>query len=565
MTENSGYLKAARLAWAGLPGLGEEIEQRASAWSARDGTARLFARDAQLFTGRGEDRWLGWLDLPATSSHALRVPESARSVLLLGMGGSSLGAEMLVQSLATGERELSVLDSTNPGTVAAALAALDPVRTVVVVASKSGGTLETRVLFEVVWQWLENSGGVSSEQLIGVTDPGSALERLVDERGGQVVHGDPEIGGRFSVLSPFGLVAAELCGVDTSRLLQQAGRALVSCRVDRPWDNPGVALGLVLAAAQRMGRWILPMATTDLGPALAPWIEQLVAESTGKGGRAVLPVVAVHPLGGGRPENELALHLLSEAPEEPGALERDGGAELRVWPVEPSDIASEIVRWQVATAVLGAEMELDPFTQPDVESAKIKTREISDEVRLLGGQPPEDVLLAIDGGDAGRGELRLPLGAETPTAAPRRELSELLLDWLEPAPTYVALLSFLPEMAPVRALFERLAAALAERTGTVCALNWGPRYLHSTGQAHKGGPLEGAFLVVTANRDRDHQIPGDTLTLGNVCDAQAIADAAVLGERGQRVLRLHLDDALVLEEVIRALEEPTDGGRRVPG
>lgn len=542
------HLKDARLAAGWNAGLVERFSERQAAWSQRRGTQRLYERDQGLFTSAGEDQWLGWLDLPGTDAFAdVRAPRGVRVVLLLGMGGSSLGAEMLYKVLRRPHSEsprLVTLDTTNPATIASTLAGLEAQTTLVVVGSKSGGTLETKLLFEVVWEWLEASSAPSA-RLVGVTDPGSALEELVEARSGRVVHGDPTIGGRFSVLSSFGLVPAQLCGLDVAGLLQNARAERELARQQPVASNPAVALGLALAAAHDLGHSVLSIEPTRSLTAVGPWIEQLVAESTGKGGNAVLPIAA-------RPGTRASFgaRLLDE-PAQTSPTEEELEGRILTWPSATLDLGGEIYRWEVATAVLGAEMGLNPFTQPDVESAKRKTREITDRVREQGCLPVEDVLVSSPECD-----IRRPLDspAEAMGDFSRMAVAGAVATLLEPKPLYVALLSYLPETNANRIALDQLADAVCARTGGLCSVDWGPRYLHSTGQAHKGGPAGGSYLVITGPHLSDIAIPGDELTLASVCDAQAIADAAVLAARGRRVLRLH-----VKHEAAGALAELSAG------
>lgn len=530
-----------------------ERDFRASiaAWRAADGTRRLFARDAALWTGGDEASWLGWLDAPASARAALphwtEIAADARGfehALLLGMGGSSLAPEVQRASLGTepGHPRLAVLDSIHPDAVTAAEAAIDPAQTLVVVASKSGGTLEPSLLMARLLETVARAVGETEapRRFVAITDPGSALERFARERGfRRVVHGEPAIGGRFSALSPFGLVAAAIQGVPVGAWLARAEAKSAACRDDDPAHNPGVALGLLLAAAATAGRDKLTLTAHPSIRELGAWLEQLVAESTGKRGLGVLPFDG-EPLGPpavyGDDRLFVALRLGGElGPGDAARLDAlaDAGqpvAQLDL--ADPLDLAAEFYRWEIATAVAGARLGVHPFDQPDVEAAKVEARRLAAEIERTGSLPRESPL-ATDGGLA-------IFGSRAAAGTGVDELLATHLDQLA-AGDYFALLAFVPMSEATLAAATRIRRSVRDRRRVATSVGFGPRYLHSTGQAHKGGPASGVYLVVTDTPAADLAVPGQRLTFGQAIVAQARGDAAVLEARGRRVLRLHLD------------------------
>lgn len=530
--------------------LERDVRASAAAWREADGTGRLFARDATLWTGGDEASWLGWLDAPATARAAAplwaEIAAEARGfehALLVGMGGSSLAPEVQRASLGTepGHPRLIVLDSIHPDAVAAAEAAIDPAKTVVVVASKSGGTLEPNLLMARLLVTVARAVGESEapRRFVAITDPGSALERFATERGFlRIVHGDPSIGGRFSALSPFGLVAAAVQGVPVGRWIARAEAKAAACRVDDPAHNPGVALGLLLAAAAAAGRDKLTLVAHPSIRELGAWLEQLVAESTGKGGVGVLPFDG-EPLGPpavyGDDRLFVALRLGGELGPGDGArldaLADAGEPVVELDLGDPLDLAAEFYRWEIATAVAGARLGVHPFDQPDVEAAKIEARRLADEIERTGALPAERALASGDG---------LSLFASSDGDGSVDALLSAHLDRLS-AGDYFALLAFVPMSEPTLAATARIRRAVRDRRRVATSVGFGPRYLHSTGQAHKGGPASGVYLVVTDTPAADLAVPGQKLTFGQAIAAQARGDAAVLAARGRRVLRVHLD------------------------
>jgi len=440
---------------------------------------RIWERDPTVWTGHDEAHWLGWLDEPLRMRERLGELDSAAEaaadaddVVLLGMGGSSLAPEVLRRAF---DRDrFHVLDTTHPKAIRRLAESIDLGRTLLLVSSKSGGTLETRSQFDFFWQR-------GARRFLAITDPGSPLEQLARARGVHVFAGEPTIGGRYSALSPFGLVPAALMGVDLRRLLDGAERTLNACRVAD--GNPGLELGLALGEAWQDGRDKVVIRPNSHGFGL--WVEQLLAESTGKNGRGLVPAPDESPDGADRQLCEVEL-------------------------ADPHDLGSEFYRWEFATAVAGAALEVNPFDQPNVQEAKDRTvQALSSRVR---GTVPETRL---------EGSVEELLGQARPG-------------------DYVAIQAFVDpaEEERLRPLVERARAAI----GCVVTFGLGPRYLHSTGQLHKGGPPTGCFLQVVDDIGAELPIPGQKFGFGRLIQAQAEGDYAALKERGRPVARIRLED-----------------------
>ncbi len=439
---------------------------------------RIWARDASVWTSSGEEAWLGWLDEPARMralvpelvAFAGATVEEFDSVVLLGMGGSSLAPEVLRRSF--GVESLHVLDTTHPQAIRRLEASLDLERTLFVVSSKSGSTLETRSHLDHFWERTNGRGA----SFAAVTDPGSDLDRTARERRFRAVFaGVPEIGGRYSALSPFGLVPAALMGIELERLLDRAVELADACRLDE--GNPGFELGSELGERWHEGRDKVCIDETPGSFGL--WAEQLIAESTGKDGKGLVPAPGESPAGPDRQRGEVRL---------PDAYA----------------LGEEFFRWEFATAVAGHLLGINPFDQPNVQAAKDKTAEV-----LVAGEP---------------------------NLEPDGSVDELLASAREG--DYVCIQAFIDparagELAPLE---ER-----AHKTGCVVTTGLGPRYLHSTGQLHKGGPNTGLFIQVVDDTGDELPIPGREFGFGRLIRAQAAGDYASLKERGRRVARIRLE------------------------
>jgi glucose-6-phosphate isomerase len=442
---------------------------------------RIWARDPTVWTGQDEGKWLGWLDEPWRLREDLdlvlqladSVVDRIDAVVLLGMGGSSLAPEVIKRSFR--QETFHVLDTTHPQAIRELEAQLDISRTLFISASKSGSTLETRSHTDYFWERSQ-----SGDNWIAITDPGSALEELARQREfAGIFPGEPTIGGRYSALSAFGMVPAALMGVDIDALLLRAIEMAEACQLSE--GNPGLELGLSLGENWRDGRDKVCIAPNTGGFGL--WAEQLLAESTGKLGKGLIPAPEESPDGPDRQAQEVRL---------------TGEYEL----------GQEFFRWEFATAVAGSILGINPFDQPDVQAAKDKTREILD----AGGEPDVE-----------------------PHGSP-----EELFAQAEPG-DYVAILAFVNPTAEADGKLAELAEQARQETGCVVTHGFGPRYLHSTGQLHKGGPATGLFLQVVDDTGDELAIPGQPFGFGKLIRAQAAGDFASLQERGRRVARIRLE------------------------
>lgn len=551
---------------AAPPALREAVNGEAVHWTAAGRLGRLWERDPAVWTGGDEGRWLGWLDVPDADGPAARRLEAfverlrrdgLRTAALLGMGGSSLCPEMLGRIFGAARGfDLRVLDSTDPAQVRAFEAALDLDRTLFVVSSKSGSTLETSLLHAHFFERLRRrvGGEAAAARFAAVTDPGSALDRLARERGFRAVfHGEASIGGRYSALSHFGLAPAALAGLDVRRLLTRARGMAEACGPESPASaNPGVQLGLLLGLAARGGRDKATLVTSPGLEGLGVWVEQLLAESTGKDGRGIIPVDGERlddPAVYGDDRVFVAATLDGEADERRedalDALARAGHPVARIRVDDRYGVAAECFRWQFATAVAGAVLGVHPFDQPDVEASKTAARALTDPA-AAGGRPapaPPVAELAHDAGVVAAyaarpyaAALRRSVGAE----APLRQWLAAHLRRLRPR-GYFAVLAYVERCARHERILDELRHHVRAAARVATTVGFGPRFLHSTGQAHKGGPAGGVFLVITCAHAADVPAPDGELTFGAVVDAQAAGDCAVLAARGRRWLRLHLD------------------------
>ncbi len=497
-------------------------DQVASKLAAKDPT--LWGQDAESEAAIR----LSWVDLSRSSRPLLAEIDALRAqlwsegidrVVLCGMGGSSLAPEVISR---TYDVPLEILDSTNPHVVARALAG-DLASTVIVVSSKSGGTLETDSQRRAFMAAFEEAGIDAASRVVVVTDPGSELEKLATEGGyRKVFTADPHVGGRYSALTAFGLVPTGLAGVDISELLDEAEEVRDSLGQDSS-DNP--ALVLAAAMAGKPGRDKLVLADVDSGiRGLPDWAEQLVAESTGKLGTGVLPVALE---GVGAPE------VSQDAPDVTVGL-LTGGDDVTVDAagkpvvIVSGTLGAQLLVWEMATAIAGRVIEINPFDQPDVESAKQAAR------GLLDAQPENDPAVLTENGIEVRGSEGLLDGVQTITAAVDTLISKLDADG------YLAVMAYVD--AERDASLQGVRATLAARTGRPVTFGWGPRFLHSTGQYHKGGPAQGVFLQITCDEAVDVDIPDRPFSFGTLIAAQAAGDAKVLEDHGRPVLRLHLSD-----------------------
>ena len=510
------------------------IEARLGKLDAEDVVSRIWRRDHLVWKPEPteiEDR-LGWLtvardmrgEASALGAFGREVREAGyRNVALLGMGGSSLGPEVLrsVFGSAAGYPELIVLDSTVPAVVRHVSEGIDPARTLFLVSSKSGSTIEPNCLYAYFREMVEGvCGERAGESFVAVTDPGTVLDRLASEAGfRRKFVNPPDIGGRYSVLSYFGLVPAVLIGLDVGELLERANGMAERCAADVPGlRNPGAQLGAWMGELALLGRDKLTLVTSPSIARFGLWVEQLLAESTGKEGKGIVPVVGeplLSPEGYGDDRQFVYLRV-----DEDNNGESDGFADavagaghpmMRTELRDRHDLGAEFYRWEFATAIAGAVLEIHPFDQPDVQAAKDMT----------------DAMLA---GLLETGEL----------AAPQAVIpSEELLAGVEPG-THVAILAYCRQTPGLDAELGVLRKRIAQGYGLATTVGYGPRYLHSTGQLHKGGPRSGVFLLLTADDGDDVLIPGRPYTFGQLAEAQALGDLQALQSAGRCVAWVRL-------------------------
>jgi glucose-6-phosphate isomerase/transaldolase/glucose-6-phosphate isomerase len=543
------------------------VEQAAADWTVNNKVARFWQKDSSLWTNDGEEKWLGWIDivdrqrneLAAFASLGAEVKTSNyQTVLLLGMGGSSLCPEVL--SLTFGQQpgfpELRIVDSTDPEQVWTARNEVNLANTLVVVASKSGSTLEPNILKQFFFNEMKNIVGPDNagSHFMAITDPGSKMEQVAKEEGFRYIfYGDPTIGGRFSALSNFGVVASTLAGLNTEKLLAEAAKATASAKLE-PEKNPAVQLGLALGAAAKAGRDKLTIFTSPEIYDLGAWMEQLIAESTGKQGLGITPVdreaiaapqfygkdrIFVHIRYAGTADSSADSSLAARI----AAIKAAGHPVVTIEIADLYEIFGQFFTWEVATAVAGSVMGINPFNQPDVESAKIETRALTAAYEQTGSLPVREPALvtAVDGQ-----EFKLYATGAYAATLKKEAKSATLAGYLRAhfnqihAGDYFAALAYLPMFPMHEAVIQRLRHKVRDTKRVATCLGFGPRFLHSTGQDYKGGPNTGVFLQITADHAVDVGIPGQRLSFGIVIDAQAAGDLAVLESRGRRVLRVHL-------------------------
>ncbi len=532
-------------------------------WRRAGKVRRLWRRDASLWTGADEGQWLGWLGIADESlAHLAPLEALAREVasegftdvVLLGMGGSSLGAEVLAESLkpAPSRPSLRVLDSTDPTQISETESQIDLARTLFIVSSKSGTTLESRLLERYFFERVAQLFGreTAGARFIAITDPGSPLEHAAEQDGFRHVYcGLPSIGGRYSVLSNFGMAPAAAIGIDVGRLLDRAEEMAHSCAPSAPpADNPGVRLGLTLGTLAKAGRDKVTIVCSPAIASFGAWLEQLIAESTGKNGRGLIPVDR-EPLG--PPEaygdDRVFAYVRLDGADADNAkpdeaverLAQAGQPVLRIALPDAYHLGQEFFRWEMAIAVAGSVLGVNPFNQPDVEASKARTRELTALVEQNGAPPPEEPLFSADGVTLfadpwNAGELAAAGAGNTLESYLKAHLGRLNRG------DYAALLAFVARNDENAAVLQEIRRSIRDARRVATCLGFGPRFLHSTGQAYKGGPNSGVFLQITCGDAIDVPIPGKSYGFSVVKAAQARGDFDVLAHRKRRALRAHI-------------------------
>jgi transaldolase/glucose-6-phosphate isomerase len=524
---------------------------------------KLWGRDPSLWTGKDEAQWLGWLGITngqlAHIQRLTRITELAKSagfshVLLLGMGGSSLCSEVMKMTFGriAGFPELHVLDSTDPAQVKAFENKVDLKNTLFIVSSKSGSTLEPNIFKQYFYDRVTQLVGLkeAGRRFLAITDPGSKMQQVAERDGFRhVFFGWGNIGGRYSALSDFGLVPAAIMGVDVTKFLDRTEEMVYACMPSVPVEgNPGVVLGNILGvAASQFGRDKVTIIASPTIYDLGAWLEQLVAESTGKEGKGLIPVDREAL---GKPDvygrDRLFVYLrLRSAPDAAqdksvAELEQAGQPVVRIVLDDSYDLGEEFFRWQVATAVAGSILGINPFDQPDVEASKTATRKLTAEYERTGALPAEVPIFTGDG-------IKL-FTDEVNAAALKRSVNgnQTLASYLKAhlnrlkAGDYFALLAYIEMNDAHERALQAMRHGVRDAKRVATCLEFGPRFLHSTGQAYKGGPNNGVFLQVTCDDAVDLPVPGQKYTFGVVKAAQARGDFQALLERDRRALRAHL-------------------------
>jgi transaldolase / glucose-6-phosphate isomerase len=548
-------------------------------WQVNGKVRRLWARDATLWTGADESSWLGWLgiteDQRAHFNRLTSIASEARSagfthVLLLGMGGSSLCPEVMKLTFGriAGHPELFVLDSTDPAQVRAVEGKVDLARTLFIVSSKSGSTLEPNIFKQYFFERVKQVVGASEagSRFIAITDPRSKMQQVANADGFRhVFFGVPSIGGRYSALSDFGMVPAAVAGIDAPKFLDRADVMVHACALCvRAVENPGVILGTILGTLAKNGRDKVTIVTSPGITGLGAWLEQLLAESTGKDGNGVIPVDretlgSPDVYGQDRIFAYLRLEPAPDTKQDAAiqALEKSGQPVVRIAVRDPYDLGQEFFRWEIATAVAGSIIGINAFNQPDVEASKVATRDLTMEYDKTGQLPPEapvfvqdDIKLFTDEKNA---------AALAQAAGDTKSLVGYLRAHLDRLRTgdYFAVLGYVEMNEAHDARLQAIRHAVRDKKRVATCLGFGPRFLHSTGQAYKGGPNSGVFLQVTCDDASDLPVPRQKYTFGVVKAAQARGDFQVLTERNRRALRVHLgpDVSAGLSKLDQAIRE----------
>ena len=553
--------------------LGKAVAAALEDWRSAGKVRDLWAHDAKLWTGADEDKWLAWLDivddriadLPSLVSFQNEIKSAGFAhVLLLGMGGSSLGPEVLAETF--GHRQgwptLHVLDSTDPQQVARFENAVDLSKTLVIVSSKSGGTLEPNILKAYFFDRMQKAVGADKvgQHFVAVTDPGSHMQKVAEQDGFRhIFYGNPQIGGRYSVLSNFGLVAAAALGLDLQAFLNSAALMVRACAAGTPPEfNPGVQLGAILGVACTHGRDKVTIVASPAIHDFGAWLEQLLAESTGKIGRGIVPIDGetigkADVYGSDRLFVYLRVADQVDAAQEAGlaALAQAGQPVVQVTLNGHMEIAQQFFLWEFATAVAGSIIGVHTFNQPDVEASKIATRSLTDAYNKSGTLPDETPFLVADG-------VKCFTDAKNEAAIKADTLDGVIAKHLARlgAGDYAAVLAYIERDAAHIAALQAMRMMIRDRKHVATVAEFGPRFLHSTGQTYKGGPNSGVFLQITADDAHDLAVPGERYTFGVVKAAQARGDFDVLAERGRRVLRVHIgaDIAAGLARLTQAVE-----------
>jgi transaldolase / glucose-6-phosphate isomerase len=546
-----------------LPGsLAGAVAASLDEWKKNNKVARLWQKDASLWTGADESNWLGWLTITEEQlAHIEVFKQIAQEVkksrfkhaLLLGMGGSSLCPEVLRMTFGKvkGFPELHVLDSTDPAQIKAIEAKLDLKSTICIVSSKSGSTLEPNIYKQYFFERVKAAVGEkeAGNRFIAITDPGSKMQQVAEaDKFRRIFMGVPSIGGRYSAVSNFGMIPGAIMGLDIAKFLKNTEEMVEACGASSPADsNPGVILGNILGVAANHGRDKITIIASPGIHDLGAWLEQLIAESTGKAGKGIIPVDRerlARPAVYGNDRVFAYLRLASKPDKRQdsavAALEKAGHPVVRINLSNTYSLGQEFFRWEIATAVAGSIIGINAFNQPDVEASKIETRKLTSEYETTGKLPAEVPFFEAGGIQLFADEKNVAAvhGGLNIAAVLKTHLSRI-----KPG-DYFGVLGYIPMNAKNEKALQTIRHVVRDKKKVATVLGFGPRFLHSTGQAYKGGPNSGVFLQITCDDAKDLPVPGQKYTFGIVKAAQARGDFAVLAERGRRALRVHLGKQL---------------------
>jgi transaldolase / glucose-6-phosphate isomerase len=526
-------------------------------WQKENKINRVWSRDASVWSNTDEAKWLGWLDsVEAELSKIQEYKDFADDVksagfthvLLMGMGGSSLCPEVLAETF--GKKQFHILDSTVPAQIKTVEGKTDLEKTLFIVASKSGSTLEPNTFKQYFFEKLSEKVGRENagKQFVAITDPNSKMQKVAEgDNFRKIFFGNPEIGGRFSALSPFGIAAGASMSLDVEDFLKRANEMVAACKISNLTENPGAILGTILGVCQTNGHDKLTIFTSPEIYDAGAWLEQLIAESTGKKGVSIIPVdleAIAKPEDYGEDRIFAYLRLKDSADdsldEKVALLEDSGFPVVKIVLEDMMNLAQEFFRWEFATAVAGAIMEINPFNQPDVEAAKIEAKKITEEYEQTGELPEETPFFEADG-------IKLFTSEDYAESLDKyiegdKSLKKYLAAHLAHIQEndYFALLGYVERNAENQALLRQIRHRVFEEKLVATCLGFGPRFLHSTGQAYKGGANNGVFLQITSDDAEDFDVPEQKFTFGVVKAAQARGDFQVLIDRGRRALRIHL-------------------------
>ncbi|HVM91432.1 MAG TPA: bifunctional transaldolase/phosoglucose isomerase [Terriglobales bacterium] len=537
------------------------VKKNLSDWRATGKVRRLWQHDQSLWTNEDECSWLGWLNITDDQlTNVAKLTDLANEVksqgysdiLLLGMGGSSLCPEVFALTFpqAPGFPRLHILDSTDPAQIKSVESKVDLAKTLFIVSSKSGSTLEPNIYKQYFFERMKQTvGDKAGDHFIAITDPGSKMQGVAErDRFRHIFYGLPTIGGRYSALSNFGMVPAAAMGMDVKKFLDRTKQMVEACAPIAPvGDNPGAKLGVILGSAANQGRDKITLVTSPAIHDLGAWLEQLIAESTGKIGKGIIPVDretigAPDVYGNDRIFAYIRLESDKNSEQEAkvAALEKAGQPVVRITLPDIYNLGQEFFRWEIATAVAGSIIGINAFNQPDVEASKVETRKLTSEYESKGSLPAEKPIFEGDGvklftDEKNANDLAKGVGNDRSLKSYlRAHLARLC------ANDYFAILGYIEMNPEHEAQLQSIRMAVRDKKHVATCLGFGPRFLHSTGQAYKGGPNSGVFLQITCDDANDLPVPQQKYTFGVVKAAQARGDFAVLAERNRRALRVHL-------------------------